>query len=319
MTLLGLRKHMPSSPPLQIFLMSRDRLGLFQATLSSILRQSDSAFELVVSDNSDGDAIGQWMQANHPSIRYVRRSPPLPALDHFNTVIDQATSEFLVIFHDDDLMETSYVEQMLKKAHTRPEAVAIGCNARYLMGNTLSPTTAMPPHGADRLISNAGDLLEPYLSFSGSHAPPFPGYMYRAQKIKGLILDQGTGGKHADVSFMLSVLTRGPILWSNDVLMRYRVHPDSDSNLESIADRLRLVRHIQARHGISRRTKLLLDYRFSFWLRWWGQSAASWAVHPRRKRTLFWFLLGQGIKMASTRLHFWILLGKKCMRKLRRP
>jgi cellulose synthase/poly-beta-1,6-N-acetylglucosamine synthase-like glycosyltransferase len=301
----------------QLFILSRDRLALCRRTVQSALAQTYSECEVVVSDNSEGPEVAHMLRQEFPNVRVIRRNPPLPSLSHFNRLIEEATAPLLVLFHDDDVLQPDYVACMVALFEQHPEVGAIGCNARILRGNTQTGIPFMGDFRGTAVLRKASELLEPYLSISLISPAPFPGYMYRTAMIQGLGLEADHGGKHADVSFLGKVLSRGPILWTGDCLFNYRFHQHNDSGKESVADRLSWLRYIYAVNGVHPKSHEVRDYKFMYWVKWLKQDSTPWRTIlnvRQRRRVARKFVLNWALRMASTRIDFW----KRAWRVLRR-
>lgn len=292
----------------RIYILSRDRPEYFRQALASVLAQDGAQAEVIVSDNSEKDDVQALVQREFPGVKYVRRTPPLPALDHFRCVIEESTAPYLVLFHDDDIMLPTYVSGMLSVMDAHPEVVAVGCNAWVLRDGLRTRKRFMGTVRRNRLVGSPPELLQSYLQLGTEGPAPFPGYMYRRQFLHGLYLDAAEGGKHADVTFLTKLLKRGPILWSSEPLMAYRFHQSNDSRAESVGERLSWIRHMVSVDGIDRKSAWLRDFKFYYWSRWWMQHATSGALRlPRgwREKIVFRFLAATAISLATTRPSFW--------------
>lgn len=118
------------------------------------------------------------------------------------------------------------------------------------------------------LLRHPQDMLEYYFRKSEIGPAPFPAYMYRAVATRGLSLDRQHGGKYSDVSFLLKLLERGPIVWLPDVLMQYRYHEANDSGTPAMNDAASLVRFVGQRYGLNRSCTLVTEFRLRSWLQW---------------------------------------------------
>jgi len=297
-----------SPPRVQLFILSRDRPVYLRETLHSALRQEGSGLDIVVSDNSEGDAVQAMLRDEFPQVRCIRRWPCLPALTHFNTLIQEASAEYVVLFHDDDVLEPDYVLKMRQSLEQHPECVAVACNARVIQQDTLTDKTMMGFVRQDQWMASPVDLLQPYMRLMGQAPAPFPGYMYRTRHLHGLGLIASEGGKFADVSFLVKLAARGPILWRSDCLMQYRVHDANDGLTEVVGQRLRLLRFIYNHTDIRPGSALVQEFRFRYWLRWWRGASGQRAhqSHPQRVRVVRRYLIGIGLRLVLTRPGMWL-------------
>ncbi|MDH5206067.1 MAG: glycosyltransferase family 2 protein, partial [Hylemonella sp.] len=217
---------------------------------------------------------------------YVRRNPMLPALEHFNQCIDEASGTHFCLFHDDDLMSPDFVQQARAAMVAFPDAVAIGCNAHVESDGALQARPSfLSPHQYD-FIASPSNLGMRYFGRLQSGIAPFPGYVYH----RALVGDQrfhADEGKYSDVTWLLRLAKRGSIVWINKPLMIYRMHGGNDGLIESRRDRLRFLAYLK-RHRASLGEGLLQDYRCSFIFK--PIAKQDIVSHPARRRLAQRFL-----------------------------
>lgn len=229
---------------LTIFILCHNRPDFARQTLRSILDQSDRDFQLVISDNSSNDEVEQMVMADFPQLKYCRRSPMLQAIDHFNRCIDEVQTDYFCLFHDDDIMLPDFVRRMKSVLDGHPDAIACGCNALLESHGSIQPRAMFRALGKLEWIKSPRDLARRYFTRAQSGIAPFPGYVYRRGMVGELRLDT-VGGKHSDVSWLLNIAMKGPVVWIAEPLMIYRVHGGNDSAVESLRDQLRFMGYLK--------------------------------------------------------------------------
>lgn len=249
-------------PSLQLFVLCHNRPADTRQVLRSVLQQTDTDFQLLVSDNSSTDEVQALVQAEFPQVPYIRRTPMLPALEHFNQCIAEASSDYFCLFHDDDLMDPDFVAGMKQAAKEAPEAVAIACNARIERFGKIEAKLSFQSATAREAIGSAENLAARYFSRAQSGIAPFPGYVYHTRKVADSRIPQD-GGKYSDVTWLLSLARKAPVVWLSQPLMTYRMHGGNDGNTESRRDRLRFLAFLKRNTGWLG-TEILQDYRTSF-------------------------------------------------------
>jgi cellulose synthase/poly-beta-1,6-N-acetylglucosamine synthase-like glycosyltransferase len=293
---------------IQIYILSRDRPNYLREAIHSALVSGEGLADVVVSDNSETDSVQELVRCEFREAAYIRRSPPLSALEHFRVVIEESSAEFVVFFHDDDVMTLQYVTKMVRELDCDPSIAAIACNGLVLHDDKKTKKATMTIGAGSVVIRDARTLLRPYLSFDGGGHPPFSSYMYRREALRGLYLDGMHGGKHSDVSFLTKLLRRGPIRWLGAPLIWYRVHRTNDSQTELVSDRLNWLRYLIKYDGIDRRSPVVRDFKLGYWSRWWFRrpGIAKFRL-PRgwRQRVVFSFLVRTAIVIALTRPSVW--------------
>jgi len=255
--------HPPATKPwLDVVVLCHNRPLDAQRAIASVLAQNTAEFTLTVSDNSSNNEVADMVRREFPAVHYVRRTPMLSAMAHFNRCIDDCTAPYFCLFHDDDLMHTDFVLVMQQTAAVHPQAVALGCNAVVdVMGMPQPSPSFLARHAVD-IIGSAKNLAARYFSRSQSGIAPFPGYVYQRQLVGGrrFLVD---GGKYADVTWLLELARRHSVVWVRPPLMTYRMHQGNDGNTESRRDRLRFLGYLK-RNRDWLGEGILQDYRCSF-------------------------------------------------------
>jgi glycosyltransferase involved in cell wall biosynthesis len=305
------------SAKIQIYILSHDRQVLLREAVSSALRQHAEDVEVIVSDNSEGRDVEEMMRREFPHVSYIRRPPSLSAADHFYAVYRESSSEFVVYFHDDDVLEPEYASILSRELDAHPEAAAVACNAWTLMDKQRVLSRRMGSFHKSRKITLVEELINPYLDFTPIlMPPPTPSYMYRRSLIKDLFAMPVAGGKYGDLTTLINVLKRGPIIWIPTPLMWYREHGGNDSKAEVIADRLGLLRDIHAYARIDRKARIFTVYRFRYWLNWWLRGKQGARMTPQRMKVVRRFLVITGIILIFTHSGLWLKIVEKVRRSI---
>ena len=284
---------------LQIYILCRDRPEFAIKAIQSVIKSSNSKAEVIISDNSESDSIQKICHERFPFIRYIRRSQPRTGSRHFKAILDEATSEYLVLFHDDDIMLPNYISTLLPFIEANPLISAVGCNAeiididgkatgKFFLRNLKEPL----------FITNADQLIDSYIRPTG--IAPFPGYMYRRKYIHSSFINYKHGGKYSDVSFLLKMLQRAPIVWHSEPLIHYRNHEANDSATESISDRLSLIRYLITQEDFDRKSLEIRYFKFNYWLIWWKSNHKStnfFIPNGWREKIIFRFLAITSIRL----------------------
>ena len=304
----------------QIYILSRDRADFCREAVQSAVDQCYLNYEIIISDNSECEDVSEMLCREFPHIRVIRRKPTLSGFDHFNKVIEDSNAPLIVLFHDDDILERNYLSKMVSIMKDYPEISAAGCNANIIRVERLTSESFMGDFSGVKLLNCPNDLVDPYFSLSLSAPAPLPGYMYRTKYIKNLRFDISKGGKHADASFLASILKNRGIIWTSEKLIRYRSHSNNWSVNESIADRISLLRFFYSIVGMHPKSKAAIDYKFAYWLKWLINDDAITICSIRnlnknyRKKVVFKFVFLYALRASVTRLNFW----RKIIRALTR-
>ena len=247
---------------LTVYILCYNRPNFARQSILSVLSQTCQEFNLIVSDHSSNDEVKEMVGKNFPDVTYIRRSPSLKHLEHFNLCIDEVKTDYYCLFHDDDVMASNFVETMLNFIHDYPDAAAFACNAYIETDGKIEKRLAFLSHKKYELFSTPKRLAERYFSRNQSGIAPNPSYIYSQLKTSGqrFIVD---GGKYADVSLLLDIAQQGSIIWLNKPLMTYRMHGNNLGSVESLPDRIRFLAYLKKYKNILG-MGVLYDYRSSF-------------------------------------------------------
>ncbi len=295
----------------EIFVLSRNRADYLRECLTSVISSASEFADIIVSDNSTDDHVRHMMHKEFPNVRLIVRNPTLPALEHFNCLIEQASKEFFMLFHDDDIMNQKMLQTELSILDRNYDAAACACNSQILQNKQLTHQTLMGAFQHPLKITTPSSLLEYYMAFKSLGPASFPSYLYRTSKVRNLRMLAAEGGKFSDIAFLLKANRNGEIIWLPDCLMQTRLHASNDSKLEDIGQRLRFLRYVLANFSVNRHDAMIHSYRFRVWIRWWMQAPIqkiSW--RSIRCRASFVFIL-KYLPVLLLKTSFWMRVYKR--------
>ena len=104
----------------------RNGAATLERALATIRAQTFRNLEIVLSDNGSTDATLQIMRSfaeTDGRARIVSRSPALTALDHFASLIQEASGKYLLFCAADDERSDNYIEVLVEALEASPAAV----------------------------------------------------------------------------------------------------------------------------------------------------------------------------------------------------
>ena len=245
---------------IQVFIASYNRAKYLKEAINSVLDQTAaSIIELIISDNSTNNDVQEMMAKDYSSIKYVRRTPSLPSADHFKAIISDVTSDFYMIFHDDDVMHPQLLECLYNELTINSNLVAASANGWYYYPQKNIIQIIYFSLYNKQKFDNPFAFINKYLI--GLGVAPFSGYMYKSSVYRKSFICSEDGGKYGDVSFLLKGLDYGSILWLNKPLMYYRIHDNNDSGQISFDDREKIIKYFIEKIKIRERSLLIKLYR----------------------------------------------------------
>jgi len=113
------------TPRVSVVVPAYNSVAFIDATMRSILGQTFTDFELVVSDHSSTDGTWEALQpfAADPRVRLSRLAPGGGGPANFNAVTDLAAGEFIKLVCGDDLLSPDSLAEQVAALEARPAAV----------------------------------------------------------------------------------------------------------------------------------------------------------------------------------------------------
>lgn len=257
-------------PAIQIIILSRNRVRSLARAIDSALSQKrvNAEIQILVSDNSTNNEVQELVESKYPAVAYKRRSPPTHVWDHYRQAIRDAEGDFVVLFHDDDVLLPSYCEEIMSGFAQYKTAAAIGCNA-IKVDNAGEKLGLFHTHVANKLITDEAWFLSQYIPQKRPEqgVAPFPSYCYKKEALKADHINE-RNGPCGDVAFVAAKLHFGPLVWLSKPLMEYTVHRNSGSAELTPDDYRRLWRYMVAR-GMDKYSLEFTNWRIGIWSSWY--------------------------------------------------
>lgn len=294
----------------QIYILTAGRLNFLYETLVSVTNQVDfDSFEVIVSDNSNIDDVSEMVTKEFPSIRVIKRNALLSPEQHFKCLYDECSGEYVVFFHDDDLMEKNYCHVMVEYLEHNKDIAAVACDA-YLVKDDKVVFNNSLMLGAGNVVKVNGEksIFRYYLGLNLIRPAPFCSYMYRVKYLKKLLTklpssdeylvagyqwdgrSELPAGKYSDVVFISKIADLGPVHWLPDKLIKYRLHHDNDSNYSDIHSKLKLLNYYKSK--IENDLDVYGFFRYRIWVRWlFSVDSSSCKLFSCKKKRIVWIYI----------------------------
>jgi glycosyltransferase involved in cell wall biosynthesis len=125
----------PSSSPLvTIAIPTYNRADSYlPQALKSALNQTYPNLEIIVSDNCSTDGTMAFVSGiTDPRLRYFRHNVNIGAHNNFKFCIDQAKGSYVLLLHDDDLIDNDLIESCIRAAGGMPDIGIIRTGVRLI-------------------------------------------------------------------------------------------------------------------------------------------------------------------------------------------
>lgn len=224
-----------------IVLLCRNRLNYFKETIKTIIEQNNDSFKILISDNSTNLQINNLVKEEYSTIDYISWFPGIPLEEHISRVIDIVNTPYFVMFHDDDLLDKEYLNNILEQFKINPNAVAIATNGILIDNN--GKKILKNEIGSEYCFKKKEKLIEfqeknkfalQYLSGDAGGVAPFSSYAYNKKLILGQYSEIKLGRNYFDTLFLIKLIEKGKIIWINKILVEIRTSHENVSSLSKM-------------------------------------------------------------------------------------
>jgi glycosyltransferase involved in cell wall biosynthesis len=139
-----------------------NRAATLERAIESVLAQTFTDFELLVSDNASSDhteAICRRYAAGDGRIRYTRHPATIRAVDNFRFVLEAARAPYFMWLPADDYVLPRLLELAVAALDARPDVVCAVPRAEFLAADG----TRQPAPGSFALLGDVRDNICRYL------------------------------------------------------------------------------------------------------------------------------------------------------------
>jgi len=227
----------------------------FPEALASALAQDYAPLEVLVCDDSAGDAIeAAVLAAADRRVRYVRNPRNLGFAANFTRCFEEARGELLKFLNDDDRLLPDCVEALASVLDANP-AVRLATSRRRVIGESGEPLPDIQATSPVALVSAlvfGRELADLALSNGVNVIGEPTTAMFRKSQLEvegGSIFRWGSRDYHclADMSLWLRLLKTGLAYYCSTVLSEFRMHPGQEqerphARFECMVERLCIAR-----------------------------------------------------------------------------
>ncbi len=226
---------MDLSTKLEIFIRTYNRCNLMKKTLQSVLNQTAKNIKVTVFDNDSSDDTESYVRSQmeeHKNLFYFKTDSNIIFEKRLDIVLPLISAEYVIFFHDDDIMHPQYAECILKALEEHPEA-------------ELVTPWMWPFHSEEEIVfedySSCSYRLyrkkQDFVSFVYSSWVLywdknmfFPAIVYKRDNLVGLKSRFDVMGKIADKPFVLDSIKEGNAIQLEGYFLKWRMHGGQDSS-----------------------------------------------------------------------------------------
>ena len=120
--------------------MTFERTEFIHESLASLLsNKKNFNFNLIISDNSKTNNVNNFLKKFFPEIKYIKYdfSEINSQTKHFNEIIKNNNSKYIMMFHDDDILSEISIEIIYKYLLTSEDIVCVAPNSYKIKNNKI--------------------------------------------------------------------------------------------------------------------------------------------------------------------------------------
>lgn len=214
-----------TSMDLEVFVVTHNRAHLLEQTLTSLCNQTARGFRIVVLDNGSTDNTPEVAKNFEPrGVELFRSENNTGHLGNFNRAKALASREWVMVFHDDDIMHPAYIELAMELINKRRNVVLVGSGMTF----EENPNNDIWQNLGTETI-HCKKVTDFATLLYGGFPLHFGSVIYRTELFKFIPIEWETYGKIFDRPFLLDIAKHGEILVLKEPFIKYRCHAGQDS------------------------------------------------------------------------------------------
>lgn len=198
------------------------KAAFIKETITSVLSQTYTNFELIIVNDKSPEDIDSIVSCFYdPRIKYYKNTYNLgkeSIVHNWNKCLSYAKGEYFVLLCDDDIMEPTFLKEMLELANKYPQINVFRCRTKYFNsnnGNIIYETSVWPEYELyESFITNA---------LSGLRKHTISEFLYRTNHIKTcngyMVLP---AGYYSDIASILYFIQGKGIASTSRPLVKFR-------------------------------------------------------------------------------------------------
>lgn len=222
-------EQVTQTPALTIAITTFERPRYLRECLASIAEQTFTDSRILVFDNASRASYREVLEEfDHLNIAYERNSANIGASRNIEKAFEASQdTDFLMVFHDDDLMHPRMLEWQVAFLRANPESRFVATELAEFADGATPPRDAWP--SAEPPVDTYADgaaLARGLLSGVGLC---FGSVLYRSEALADVRMRFDRFNMYWDRPFLLDIAASGPTAVLRAPLVLYRIHPAQDS------------------------------------------------------------------------------------------
>jgi glycosyltransferase involved in cell wall biosynthesis len=215
---------------LEVFILSYNRAEFLRETLASLAAQTYQNFAIVVVDNASTDHTSEVVNefSLRRQVRLHRHPTNIGGVENFHSVGQLAKADWVMAFHDDDIIHPRYIEYAMTALAEHPDCRLIASNYTGVNKPSLELLAGQELSKDHWLFDHAAHFASFCYTLNKVH---FGSVIYRTDRLCNLSKEKLLAfGKIADRPAMIETLRAGGgAIVFKDPFIQYREHANQDS------------------------------------------------------------------------------------------
>lgn len=230
---------MQNATTIEIFILTYNRLPYLKSAINSALNQSIKNLKITIMDNCSTDGTEDYVKSLHKkysNLYYYKQRKNVSVLDNFLSVRQLVSAEYVLIFHDDDILHPEYINVALKLLDINKNVSLIYSKINPF-NNEDSLIDVNQEKIAYRIFQNKLDFACYTYFLIIKNNLIFPTCIFKTQnfkniKITKLIKDADT---IADKLLVTEVVQDGRVIYIDTPFYNYRIHSTQESRTKTLS------------------------------------------------------------------------------------
>lgn len=218
---------------IEAFVFTSNRKDYLKDAVTSLLNQSIGDISITVMDVGSTDGTGDMiyeMSKSYPNLHYFWLEYTDEKVEVFKKAIEMTQKEFVIMFHDVDIMHPDYVEYAISAINKFPNTTIVSTHyqgwSNPTNDNWEKASKRFDYCSDKRTFANYLYRMQRYV---------FSPTVYKTQNLREHIFDMkyyGQFGGIGDKPFVANTMkdNDGAVIFRSKKLLRYRVHPGQDTS-----------------------------------------------------------------------------------------
>jgi glycosyltransferase involved in cell wall biosynthesis len=210
-------------PKISVCIPTYNRANLLKQAIESVLSQTFTDFELLISDNASQDETSKVIQSfRDPRITYIRKAKNIGLVDNWNSCLATARGPYVTILSDDDLMNPDNLAQKVRALDKNKSVGLVHANFHIIDEKGEIAKERAHPSGSQDFVEQGLSFLRRNLLTHNQVVPPSP--VIRKECFARLGGFSKAVHYTTDFEYWMRISRHYDIAYLGDPLMKYRMY-----------------------------------------------------------------------------------------------